>query len=114
MTSEGSRVGFFRSGATLADLKAAGTTPEVTELLMTEVMKGSRSGAMDWKIGDGRGSRGQVVGLEDVTSFRTSSGDRGENEDMHGMLGLVLDVQSSALGARGGKELLISSTFFSK
>ena len=72
----------MRSGVTLADLKADGTQPEVTEVLMMEVMKGSRSGVMVWKIGDGTGSRGQVVGLVEVTSFRTSSGDRGEKEDM--------------------------------
>ena len=81
MTSVGSRVGFLRSGVTLADLKADGTQPEVTEVLMMEVMKWSRSGAMVWKIGEGTGSRGQVVGLVDVTSFRTSSGDKGEKEE---------------------------------
>ena len=101
------------SGVTLADLKTDGTTPEVIEVLMIEVMKGSRSGAMAWKIGDGTGSRGQVVGLVVVTSFWTSSGERGEKEDMHGMLGLVLG-ELGALGGRGGKELLMSSTFFSK
>ena len=110
----GSRVGFLRSGVTLADLKADGTQPDVTEVLMMEVMKGSRSGAMVWKIGDGTGSRGQVVGLVDVSSFRTSSGERGEKEDMHGTLGLVLLESETSLGGRGGKELLISSTFFSK
>ena len=113
MTSEGSRVGFLRSGVTLAVLKTDGTQPEVIEVLMMEVMKGSKSGAMVWKIGDGTGSRGQVVGLVDVTSFRTSPGDRGEKEDMHGMLGLVL-VEAGALRGAEGKELLMSSTFFSK
>ena len=79
MRSEESRVGFLRSGVTLADLKADGTQPEVTDVLMMEVMKGSRSGAMIWKIGEGMGSRGQVVGLEEVNGFRTSSGEREEN-----------------------------------
>ena len=80
MTSVGSRVGFLRRGVTLADLRGDGTQPEVTDVLMMEVMKGRRSGAMDWKIGEGMGSRGQVVGLVEVTSFRTSSGERGEKE----------------------------------
>ena len=90
MTSEESRVGFLSRGVTLAALSTDGTQPEVMEVLMMEVMKGSRSGAMVWKIGDGMGSRGQVVGLVDVTSFRTSSGEIGEKEGMQAMLGLVL------------------------
>ena len=54
-----SRGGFLRRGVTLADLRADGTEPEVTDVLMMMVMKGSRSGAMVWKIGEGMGSRGQ-------------------------------------------------------
>ena len=72
-----------------------------------------RSGAIVWKIGDGTGSRGQVVGLVVVTSFRTSSGDTGEKEGMHDSSGLFL-VTGASLWGRGEKELLISSTFFSK
>ena len=75
-----SRVGFLRRGVTLADLRGDGTQPEVIDVLMMEVMKGRRSGAMVWKIGEGMGSRGQVVGLVEVSSFRTSSGVRGEKE----------------------------------
>ena len=48
-----SRVGFLRRGVTLADLRGDGTQPEVTDVLMMEVMKGRRSGAMVWKIGKG-------------------------------------------------------------
>ena len=53
----------MRSDVTLADLKADGTQSEVIEVLLMEVIKGSRSGAMVWKIGDGTGSREQVVGF---------------------------------------------------
>ena len=122
MTSEESRVGFLRSGVTLAALNADGTQPAVTDVLMMEVMKGSRSGVMVWKIGDGRGSRGQVVGLEEVTSFRTSSGERGEKEDRQDTLGIELGELDAVLWGeldavlwgRWEKELLMSATFFSK
>ena len=114
MTSEASRVGFLRRGDTLAVLKAAGTQPEVTELLMMVVMKGSRSGAIVWKSGEGIGSRAQVVGLEEVTSFMTSSAERGEKEDRHVMLGITLCVFDTVFCGRWENELLISSTFFSK
>lgn len=73
-----------------------------------------RSGAIVWKIGDGTGSRGQVVGLVVVTSFRTSSGDTGEKEGMHDSSGLFLLESGASLWGREEKELLISSTFFSK
>ena len=114
MTSAESRVGFLRSGVTLAALKADGTQPEVTDVLMMEVMKGSRSGVMVWKIGDGRGSRGQVVGLEEVTSFRTSSGERGEKEDRQDTFGIAMGELDAVLWGRWEKELLMSVTFFSK
>ena len=56
------------------------------------------------------GSREQVVGLEEFISFSTFSGERGEKEDRV-MLGRDLGVLDW-----GGwvKELLMSSTFFSK
>ena len=38
MTFEASRFGFLSSGVTLAALKADGTIPEVTDVLMMEVM----------------------------------------------------------------------------
>ena len=68
-----------------------------------EVMKGIRSGAIVWKIGEGIGSRGQVVGLVDVISFRTSSGDRGEKEDIQGIPGLFLWGIDALLWGRGGE-----------
>ena len=38
MTFKASRFGFLSSGVTLAALKADGTIPEVTDVLMMEVM----------------------------------------------------------------------------
>ena len=111
MTSKGSRFVFLSSGVTLAALKAGGTTPEVTDVLMIEVMYGSRSCVIVWNSGEGMGSREHVVGLEEVISFSTSSEDRGEKEDR----GVIEEM--GLWGWGGGvweKELLISSTFFSK
>ena len=51
LTSEEPRVGFSRRGVKLSDFKPDGTQPEGTDVLMMEVMKGRRSGAMVWKIG---------------------------------------------------------------
>ena len=59
-----SRVGFFRSGFTVAVLKGAGLRPEVRD----ELIKVVRNGI---------GSREQVVARLDVTSVRTSSEERG-------------------------------------
>ena len=56
----------------------------------------------------------QVVGLEEVTSFRTSSGERGEKEDRQDTLGLELGELDAVLWGRWEKELLMSVTFFSK
>ena len=89
MTFKASRFGFLSSGVTLADLKADGTIPEVTDVLMMEVMKGSRSGVMVWNSGEGSGSRGQVVGLEQAISFCRSPGEIGEKEDRSDTMGVT-------------------------
>ncbi|KAI4898804.1 hypothetical protein NFI96_029820, partial [Prochilodus magdalenae] len=60
-------------GATLAVLKACGTHPEDREEFIREEMKGSRSREIDRSSVDGMGSSGQVVGLLDSSSCRTSS-----------------------------------------
>ena len=56
-----SRVGFLRSGLTLAILKDAGIRPEVREDLMREVRNGRMSLDTAWRREEGMGSRGQVV-----------------------------------------------------
>ena len=68
---------------------------------------------MVWNSGEGRGSRGQVVGLEQAISFCRSSGEIGEKEDRSEVVGVALGGTESD-GGRWEKELLISSTFFSK
>ena len=55
-----SRVGFLRSGLTLAILKDAVIRPEVREELMREVRNGRMSLEITWKREEGMGSR-QVV-----------------------------------------------------
>ena len=109
MTFKASRFGFLSSGVTLADLKADGTIPEVTDVLMMEVMKGSRSGVMVWNSGEGSGSRG----LEQAISFCRSPGEIGEKEDRSDTMEVAMGGTESD-GGRWEKELLISSTFFSK
>ena len=88
---------FFRRGVTLAALKVNGTWPEVMDVLIINVMKGIRSDAMVWKIGEGRGSREQVVGLEEFNSFSTFSGERGVKADRQVFLGVYLGVLDSVL-----------------
>lgn len=119
MISEGSSVGFFRRGVTLAVLKAVGKLPDPNDMLMRWVRKGRRSGAMVWSRVDGTGSREHVVGRPDVTRRRTSSGERGERwERQGGGERGVGDGREGRVGGGevggGGKEDRISSTFLSK
>ena len=69
-----SRVGFLRSGLTLAILKDAGIRPEVREELMRVVRNGRMSLETAWKREEGMGTRGQVVAWLDITSFREERG----------------------------------------
>ena len=72
-----SRVGFFKSGFTVAVLKGAGVRPEVREELIRVVRNGRMSCEMFWRREEATGSREQVVAQLDITSVRTSSEERG-------------------------------------
>jgi len=56
-----SRVGFLRSGLILAVLKTVGIRPELREVFIRVVRKGTMSPELSWKREGGIGSRGQVV-----------------------------------------------------
>ena len=72
------------------------------------------SSEMLCRRGEGMGSRGQEVGRLDLTSLRTSSGERGEKEARPGGGGSGLGSEVRLLVSGGGKEELMSSTFFAK
>jgi len=57
LTSDGSSVGFFRRGLTLASFRELGKQPVEREPLIRWVRKVRRSGAIAWRMGDGTGSR---------------------------------------------------------
>ena len=59
---------------TAADLKAKGTVPWDSEELKSKVRLGQRTGRQDLSRGVGRGSREQVVGLEEPISLESAGG----------------------------------------
>ena len=67
---------------------------------------------MDWRMWDGMGWRGQVVGRAEVTRVRTWSGDRGVKKESEG----DEDEVDGKVVIEGGleNEELMSSIFFVK
>lgn len=67
--------GFFNTGVTVAVLSRDGTEPKVREEWIMAVIRGSIEGREAITMEDGRGSGGQVVGLEVRMSFVRSDGE---------------------------------------
>ena len=92
-----SRLGFLRSGLTLAVLTYAGTRPELREELMREVRNGRMSAGGPW------------LDLTSLTLTLTSSGERGVKQVRPTEVGLV-----GGRIALGVKEELMAFTFLVK
>ena len=65
--------GFFIKGVTKANFHSLGNTPVCSDEFTIFVIKGKRIDMCSFKILVGMGSNSQVVDLEDIISFLTSS-----------------------------------------
>ncbi len=74
-SSSGSEPGFFKIGLTMADLKAAGTTPETREELIAFVMEGLTQSIILQRRGTGMGSAGDELRLLALTNLIISAFD---------------------------------------
>ena len=74
-----SRLGFFSSGNTCADLNDSGKRPLVKDMLASLAIIGAKTSALDLRRGVGKMSSGEVLGGVARSTDRTSSTEIGWN-----------------------------------